>query len=382
MRRRSVHGVLMRLCLLVALGLGLFWAPAAHARYAHRLFYETPRTQGMGGAVVAVADDHQALFANPAGLCQITDKGYAVVNAHGEMNQDFRRVENRTDGLSDADTPESRAANNAKLSDVMGQQARLVAGNLAYYLGGQGGHGFAGAFLYQAMTEIGVVRPTSPRIQVRGDIDSVLLGSVARPLRGGKRNLFNDIAYGWWGATMKFLSRRSLDREYDARDFARLSESDLRDAQRKGATADFDAGTFWRLKNDWDTTLGLAVANIFESEIDPSIGRLRREWALGATIKPLSGPPERKRKLLLAADLWDVTGTDGTFFSRLRLGAEALLYPWLKVRGGLRGGYPTAGFTAEFREARLDVATYSDERGPRPGDREDRRYSLSFGFEF
>ncbi|RCK79781.1 MAG: hypothetical protein OZSIB_3935 [Candidatus Ozemobacter sibiricus] len=355
---------------------------AAEARYAHRLFYETPRTQGMGGAVVAVADDHQALFANPAGLCQVNDKGYAVVNAHGEMNQDFRRVKNRTDGLSDADTPESRAANNAKLSDVMGQQARLVAGNLAYYLGGRDGHGFAGAFLYQAVTEIGVIRPTSPRLQVRGDIDSVLLGSVARPITGGKRNLFNDIAHGWWGATMKFLSRRSLDREYDARDFAQLSESDLRAEQRKGATADFDAGTFWRLKNDWDTTLGLSVSNLLESEVDPSIGRLRREWAVGATIKPLSGPPERKRKLLLAADLWDIAGTDGTFFSRLRLGAEALVVPWLKVRTGVRGGYPTAGFTAEFREARLDFATYSEELGPRPGDREDRRYSLSFGFEF
>jgi len=352
----------------------------AHAGYAHRLIYETPRTQGMGGTSIAIADDHQSLFSNPAGLAQIRDKGYAIVNANGEINQDFRRVKNRTDGLSDKNTPETRATNNAKLTDVMGQHARTVLGNLAYYIGGQG---FAGAFLYQTVSEIQVIRPTSPRIRTIGDIDSVLMGSLSRPITGGKKNVFNDIADGWWGATVKFLSRRSIDHEFFARDFAGISENDLRKFQRKGANVDFDAGTFWRLKNDWDTTLGLYAENIFETEIDPSIGRLKRQFSVGAAIRPLEGPPERKRKLVLAADLWDITDAgSGTIFSRLRFGAEAFIRPWLSIRTGLRGGYPSAGFTAAFREARLDFATYSDEIGPRPGDREDRRYSVSFGFEF
>ncbi len=155
----------------------------------------------------------------------------------------------------------------------------------------------------------------------------------------------------------------------------------MRADQRKGACLDFDAGTFWRLKNDWDTTLGLQAENLFETEVDPTIGKLRRQVAAGVAIRPLSGPPERKRKLLLTGDLWDLT-EGGSFFSKLRLGAEAVIRPWLSIRGGLRGGYLTAGATADFHEARLDFATYSDELGPRPGDREDRRYSLSFGFEF
>lgn len=349
----------------------------AFAGQAHPLEYETPRSQGMGGAFVAVADDQQALFSNPAGLGQITDKSYAILDATGEINQDMRRVENKTSGLSDADTPEARAENNRMLSEVMGQQSRIVASNLAYYLGSTG---FGAGFLYQSVAQIGVVRPTSPRIQAKADIDSLLVGAIARPIPGS-RIVFGDSSTGYWGLGMKFISRRTLDREYDARDFASLSEDDLRNDALKGAALDLDGGVLYRLSNPWNQSIGLSVRNVFESEIDARIGRLPRRVDIGTAIRPLTGTTERSRKLLLAADLADVT-SDGTFFSKLRLGMEARMRTWLTVRGGLRGGYLSAGATAKFREARFDFATYSEELGPRPGDREDRRYSLSLAVDF
>ncbi len=348
----------------------------AFAGQAHPLTYETPRSQGMGGAFVAVADDQQALFSNPAGLGQITDKSYAVLDATAEINQDMRRVEDKTDGLSDADTPEARASNNRVLSDVMGQQSRLVASNLAYYLGSTG---FGAGFLYQTIAQIGIERPTNPRIRAKADVDAVLTGAVARPI--GSRVVFGDSATGHWGLGMKFLSRRSLDREYDARDFAALSEDDLRNDALKGAAFDLDGGVLYKLANPWNQTVGLSVSNVFESEIDSRIGRLPRRVDVGTAIRPLSGSPERSRKLLLAADLADIT-SDGTLFSKLRLGMEARMRTWLTLRGGLRGGYLSAGATAKFREARFEFATYSEELGERPGDREDRRYSVSMAVDF
>lgn len=362
---------------LAALSLALLAATPLPAKQAHPLVYETPRQHGMGGAFTAVADDQQALFSNPAGLGQITDKSYAVLDATGEINQDLRRVENKTNGLSDADTPEARAANNRLLSDVMGQQARTVASNLAYYLGGTG---FGAGFLYQTVAQIGVERPTNPAIRAKGDIDSVLVGAIARPIPGN-RIVFGDAATGHWGLGMKFLSRRSIDRSYDARDFATLSEDDLRDDARKGAAFDLDGGVLYRLSNAWNQSIGLSVSNLFESEVDPSIGRLPRRVDIGTAVRPLTGSSSRTRKLLLAADLADVT-SDGTFFSKLRLGLETLPRPWLTLRGGVRGGYLSAGATATFREARIEFATYSEELGPRPGDREDRRYSLSLAINF
>jgi len=351
-------------------------AGSALAGQAHPLTYETPRSQGMGGAFVAVADDQQALFSNPAGLSQITDKSYAVLDATAEINQDMRRVENKADGLSDADTSEARAANNRVLSEIMGQQSRLVASNLAYYLGSTG---FGTGFLYQTIAQVGVERPTNPRIRAKADVDSVLVGAIARPI--GNRVVFGDAATGHWGLGMKFISRRTLDREYDARDFATLSEDDLRNDSLKGAALDIDGGVLYKLANPWNQTVGFSVSNVFESEIDARIGRLPRRVDVGTAIRPLSGSPERSRKLLLAADLADIT-SDGTLFSKLRLGMEARMRTWLTLRGGLRGGYLSAGATAKFREARFEFATYSEELGERPGDREDRRYSVSMAVDF
>ena len=370
-RRNSLFVVLCTVFIFMA-------PPACMARYAHLLTYETPRTQAMGGASVAVADDQQSLYTNPAGLALIQDKGYAIANVLGEANQDFRRVTNKIESLSDKDTPTSRAGNNRLLAGVMGQHARIVLSNLAYYIGAAG---FGVSFLYQAVTEVSVNRPTNPRIHAKGDVDSVLTGSIARPIHYA-RNVLRDQAFGYWGATLKFLSRRSIDREFDARDFAALSEDDLRDNQFKGSTADMDAGMLWKLNNNpWNPVLGMYIGNIFETEVDPTIGRLRRQFGVGASFRPLSGPDERNRKLLLAADYWDQTG-DGAWMSNFRLGMEVKLRSWLKVQVGLRGGYMCTGFSADFGEGRIDFATYSEERGSRPGDLEDRRYSLSLGFEF
>jgi len=374
-RARHIRGTVTAAGILFLMAIA--FPGSVFAGEAHPLTYETPRSQGMGGAFVAIADDHQALFSNPAGLGQVTDKSYALLDATIEMNQDLRRVENKTDGLSDKDTPESRAANNRLLSDVMGQQARTAASNLAYYLGGTG---FGTGFLYQTIGQIGIERPTNPRIHAKADIDSVLVGAIARPIPGNKI-VFGDSAAGFWGLGMKFISRRTLDREYDARDFASLSESDLRDDALKGSTLDLDGGVLYKLSNPWNQSVGLSVSNVFESEIDPRIGRLPRRIDIGTAIRPLTGSTARSRKLVLAADFADVIN-DGTLFSKLRLGMEAAIRNWLTLRGGVRGGYLSAGATAKFREAKIEFATYSEETGSRPGDHEDRRYSLSLAIEF
>ena len=332
----------------------------------------------MGGVCVGLSDDYQALYSNPAGLAQVTDKEFAVIQAEGEINRDFRKVDDATDGLSDVNTPAARAANNAILTDVMGLRARMSASNLAYYLGGTG---FGVGFLYQGLAETAVVRPTNPRLRAHGVVDAVLSGSMARRVPG-VRNLFADQADGWWGASVKFLSRRWVDREYDSRDFAGLSESDLKAGERRGETFDFDAGTHWELKNNpWNPRLGMLVRNVFETEIDPVIGHMKREWALGCSVRPLTGPEERREKLVLAADIWNPQDGGG-FMSHLRLGGEAWVRPWLALRGGVRGGYLSAGCSADFEVVRLDFSTYGEETGARPGDREDRRYSLSLGIEF
>ncbi|MBF0543708.1 MAG: hypothetical protein HQM08_04710 [Candidatus Riflebacteria bacterium] len=347
------------------------------AIYSYSLDYETSRTKAMGGASIGLSNDYQALFSNPAGLGWINDKSYGIIQAEGEVNSDWQKVSNKLNELSSKDTPWDRSKNDQILNEISGKIGRVGFSNLAYYLGAAN---FGVGFLCQGLTDFEVVNPVTPKIRAFESLDSVLTGSIARPFRKNE-NLFSADAVGWWGGTMKFLSRRTADEQYFARDFAGLSKSDMRNNEKGGATLDFDAGTMWYLKSPWRSNLGLLVKNILESEIDPVVGKLRREWGLGVSINPLEGPPGRNKKLTLAADYW-YDNPDSSVFSRFRFGGEAQVNRWLVLRAGIRGGYLSGGFGADFKTVKLDFSTYSEEIGIRPGDKEDRRYTLGLGVEF
>jgi hypothetical protein len=362
----------------VRLILGLLLFPVSGWAFeAYPLMYETIRTRGMGGAMTAVGDDEQTLYANPAALGARERKAYAILDLAAEYNSDAKKVKDETDRLLSADTPESRSFNNNVLSRVMGKRSRAQVSNLGYYLGKDG---FGAGILYQNLVEVGAIRPTNPKVQSLVVSDTVLSGSFARPV-GGINTAFSDKAKGWWGGSVKVFTRSYARREFDARDFATLSESALFNNRYNGVTGDLDFSTFWKLENPWNQTVGLTVGNLLHNQIDPNIGELRPWVSVGTAIRPLSGPPERRKKLLLAADLWDVS-RDVSVGSKVRLGIEAIPRPWLILRGGLRGGYLTGGFTTSFRLIQFDFATYSEELGSRPGNHEDRRYSASLSAVF
>ncbi|MBF0408113.1 MAG: hypothetical protein HQM10_12200 [Candidatus Riflebacteria bacterium] len=367
-----------RACNLLLVLLVLLFSRASYAvQYSRSIDYETSQTRAMGGVSIALANDRQVLFSNPAGLGPINDKEYSIVQLESEINDNWQRMSTKVGELSDKETPWERAKNNNILNQIVGEHGRIALSNLSYYLGAEN---FGAAFLYQGITDFEVVNPVTPKVRASGSIDSVLTGSVARPVNRPER-LFNSDASGWWGAAMKVLSRRTFDETYYARDFAGLSESDMRKNERGGTTLDFDFGALWLLKAPWRTNFGFVVKNIFENEIDPGIGKLRREWGFGASINPLDGSAARYKKLTLAADYWHLQ-EKSDWFSRLRAGAEAWVRPWLALRCGIRGGYFSGGIGADFKTVRIDLSTYGEELGLRAGDKEDRRYTLALGIEF
>ncbi len=355
----------------------ILFPSVSYAFESYPLFYENTRSKGMGGATVALSDDEQALYSNPAALAIRKRKNYAFVSLTGEINQDFRRVKDETDRLSDKDTPEGRAFNNDVLNRTMGTQARLLLSNFAYYLGASG---FGVGFLSQSLGEISVIRPTNPRVKNLQVFDSVLSGSFSRPV-SGKSIVLSDKSNGWWGFTAKVVTRNYINHDFDARDFAGLSENALKANKFNGVTGDIDFGTFWALDNKYWQTLGLTVGNIFENNLDDNVGHLNRWLAFGTSIHPLSGPQERQEKLLFAADYWSMD-EGGSFLSNIRIGLEGKPYDWLALRMGVRGGYISAGLTTTFRLLQLDYATYSEELGPRPGSLEDRRHTVSISAVF
>ena len=354
---------------------GLLTTPALG--YDRPLTFETSRSHGMGGTSVAIADDQQALFCNPAGLGMRTTSAFSVLSATGDRSEDYDRVSDRIDRLSDADTAASRAANFSNLTQIMGKTGYQSWSTMAYYLGSTG---FGVAGYYREAENFSVENPSSPLIKSRVDKDAVLTGSFARGY-GESQILFKDRATGWWGGSMKFVSRKTADHTYYARDFAALTPEALRDTEKTGVALDFDLGALWQLNNPWKTTFGMFAGNLLSSDFSEEAGNLKRQFAVGASIRPLTGPAERNEKLLLAADYWE-TGEDSAGLAKLRLGMQLRLTRHLHLLAGLRGGYPTGGIAFAWHDLKIQAASYGEEIGQRPGEREDRRTSVSANLEF
>lgn len=339
--------------------------------------YESSRTLAMGGACVAIADDHQAMFSNPAGLALNKKSAYSLLNATAVRNDDYDHVSSNIDKLNDNDTPAGRANNFNSLMSIMGETGYQAWSAMAYYLGSTG----FGVNVYHRQSELfAVENPASPRVTSNIYQDTVLSGSIARDF-GEAQVLFKDRATGWWGATMKFATRKTGEHHFFARDFAALTPEILKDADRTGMALDFDLGALWQLNNPWQTSIGMFVGNILSSDYSEEAGTMKRQFAIGTSIKPLTGPPERNEKLLLAADYWE-TGDDRTALTKIRLGMQIRLSSYLQLLAGLRGGYPTAGLAVSWHDLRVQVSTYGEELGQRPGEREDRRTAVTFNLEF
>ena len=341
------------------------------------LSYETSRSLGMGGTSVAIADDQQALFCNPAGLGKRINSAYSLLSATVDRSEDYDNLNDRIDRLSNADTPATRSTNFNNLMSAMGQTGYQSWSSMGYYLGSTG---FGVAALYRESENFSVENPSSPLVKSRIDKDTVFSGSLARGYNESQI-LFKDRATGWWGGTLKIASRKTADHVFYARDFAALTPEALKDTERTGVAMDFDLGALWQLNNPWQTTFGIFAANLLGSDFSEEAGSLKRQFAVGVSLKPLTGPAERNEKLLLAADYWE-TGEDPAGLAKLRLGMQIRLSRHLQLLAGLRGGYPTGGLAFAWHDVKIQAATYGEEIGQRPGDREDRRTSVSANLEF
>ncbi|GAB4269267.1 MAG: hypothetical protein Kow0029_05220 [Candidatus Rifleibacteriota bacterium] len=350
----------------------------AHSSFsATPVIYETTRALAMGGTCVAIADDQQALFCNPAGLGMQTKSSYSIFDPFFERNRDFDKVDSHIAALSNSDTAGSRNSNYDNLIKIIGKHGWQAFSNLAYYLGGTG---FGMGVYYRESESYSVKNPVNPVVKSRVEKDALVSGSIARSFFENQ-HLFNDRAIGWWGATMKFASRRAADKSFYARDFSLLNEKVLKDTDRSGATMDFDLGAIWQLNNSWQPTIGVFAGNILSSEFSADIGTLKRQFAFGASFRPLTGPPERNEKLLLAVDYWE-TGDDRSALTKLRMGAEFKLSRHFFLQTGIRSGYFSVGASIKWNDWRFQAATYSEELGQNPGDNEDRRYALSAAWQF
>ncbi len=352
----------------------VFISPQIVSAERYQGFHRGVRPLGMGGAFTAVADDHNSIYYNPAGLAQARSFGLGLLDPYIAVSEDSLDL---IEDFEDADTDDTAEVNNL-LRKYVGQTNNIrIAAD--FYTGFKvKDYGVMISAIGQTDTNISVQNPVWPEAHIKSIVDyGVLVGTgVKVPMVKGLKV----------GAALKVINRESLDAVYTALDIADEDEDfadKIEDDMDSGTGVSMDIGVIYSVDVIPFTglNLGLTGQNIPEMNFGSAVDR-KTQFNVGAAFKQKIGIIE----LTEAIDYMDITDNltnDNSMEKKLHLGVEAKI-PVLSVRAGLSQGYYTAGATVNLWVFRLDVATFGEEIGVYAGQKEDRQYAgqLSMGWSW
>lgn len=345
----------------------------------------------MGDAFVAVANDYNAIFYNPAGLARRDD---------GEMNL---FIDLGASSSFPTITKDIQEAQKTTGTDADKQQAMLDAIEKNY-----------GKTLGLRLTPLSgiVVRPNWGVAIIPADL--TLEGTLHRsvgPSIDTTVYLDSTVAFGYgddfrgiqsgrlsWGVTGKLINRAYFSKAISFLELA--SDSNLVKISdfQEGFGVDADIGFlytpmlpsegFWSLLRLTKPSFGLVVRNIAETKFSNSMKLVNKESA---------GAPEQMYRVIDIGTRWeypsfwlfggrgvmdfrDIMHPAVNFRKSLHLGFEFdwTVASWWKgaYRVGLNQGYFTGGLSAMFTLFNLDAVTYGENVGTYSKPEENRMYSV------
>jgi len=345
------------------------------------------RTMAMGGAFIAMSEGYQSLYGNPASFADsmgeftllsltpwvyvkpTTDNIKMVTGMVGSLSDD---PENMAALIGPLDTLITKNGFGTGVSAGMGWVGKglglgVVGGGEAF-LGGRTLLGAKGTVDGQISGIIGIGVPInigSLRLQVGGDVHpylrmtgDILATDVLGSVMGGGEEfdplaLEVDLGFGLavdLGASLDFGPMLSVGLA-------------VRDISTKLNFVREDLGT---------VIDALSNGNLPETG-DPLEYQPTPNITLGASLSPM---PVALRKLLdvtVTAEIQDpirVIEENSSLWNLLHVGAEAdLLGGFLSARAGLNKGWISIGAGVDLIIFELNVALFTEEMGPRPGDR-------------
>lgn len=324
---------------------------------------ELPGTRplGMGNAFVAVADDRNALYYNPAGLARLDRMHVSALGARAAVDDDLMDVLNFVQDHEEQFT-NFDAVDSQFLDELAEYDDRWVAADANAYMDltrpgfGIGGYGTA---RIQVKADRGVYEP-----RIYENAISDIVGTVGGALPLGRFDLSA-------GATVKAIWRRQSAHVITAREAADFDYDqivDELDAAEPGFSMDF--GTLWA-PGGGTWSAGAVVRDgwgwIGGERIDSSVD-------VGGAWSPIHRKSGFLRGVVVAADLLELD-EGGAFGKRVSLGAEARL-PVFAVRAGAHQGYGTVGASVGLTGLHVDYAYWGRELGELPGAESQFLHSL------
>lgn len=332
----------------------------------------------MGNAYVAVADDYNALFYNPAGLARLE-------SWHGELiNPSFGIAHATYETISDFS---KLAASNSSGVDATLTAFEAMAGKSQWINLGLTPHLVFPGFGLGVGLDVGGSLLVH-RSNVSADLDIGVDAIV--PIAFAKNFLEDRLSLG---LTVKGVFKQGIEREFSLADITAFSKKTtdssgklLQDYFVGGKGIGVDFGLLFTPVKVGEPTLGITVADIgATSYTEANVGTLEfgtprpREPALNAGIsfKPIK---TGGYYVLTSMDVHAIN-QPMHFSKKLNFGAEWGLSRVLKLQAGLHQGSLSGGFQLDAWILVMRFATYTEQVGRVAGESAEsssRRYVAQF----
>lgn len=348
-----------KLALLCLLPASSVFAEAAE----HQRLYRSPYYLGRGDTGIATAEDHEAIFYNPAGIAlgKGVYKRTVLLSPHADYSLATRDLYRKLA----LEKTESTTA----LKEAVGRNQHLGIGNLTA--------------LVMRRAALGIVTTTNIDLLVTKSKDNNALETL-QTRASMNQGLTFSLAESFWdqslmvGFTGKYLVARgdgAIDVSViDAQDVSKLQDDE--NFLKVGSGAGGDFGLMLRSKTGMEPAFGLQIENVGGTVLIPQVegaeGQVLEQTVnLGLSVKPGT----KFSKVQLHFDYRDITNTHGTNpFKKAHIGTEISLKQMIGFTAGLHQGYPTGGLYLNLYFVRFDLGFYTQEMGERAGDRPDTRF--------
>ncbi len=356
MRRSKVNKVLGSSFLLLSLASG-----SAHAdQLSFDTLYRSPHYLGRGDTGVAVADDFEAIFYNPAGLA--TGKG--IYKQTVLISPSFEASTQTKDLARQVFVEEEN--NNETFRNYIGKNIHFGLKNVS-------------ALVFRRAA-LGALVTTDSNVLVSKSVAERGVESVQADLAVNRVVTFS-IADKFWndrvqvGSTVKYIMRNEARVSTSALEAANIADqlqADKAGVDRRGFGVDL--GLIYNTKSPWSFGLHMENAGttaLKATENDESSRRLPQIVTIGTVYEMKA----KMDSLRLLADFRDLAGsTETSTVKRLHFGTEMTVARIIGLNAGLNQGYPTAGIYLNLYFARVDFGTYTQEIGEKAGLRPDQRF--------
>ncbi len=344
-------------------GIGLLSGIADAAEITRE--YRSARYLGMGDAGISLAEGHDALFYNPAGIAGVKEliNEVVLVSPQLEASTNARDLYNQ---ISD-----NKSAI-AILRSIEGDHQHVALQN---YTG-----------LVFRRSAIGVYQRAQTGLFLGTDpVKGMLVASADVLARAGVHSAFWQ---SFWnnsllvGLNLKFAQKNEGSINVDAL----TAEEQLKDISpstalskyvRRGNGVGADLGLLYALNDKSQTRFGLVLRNM---------GDMKYRWSIpGTAVGPAPDkqtldlgfsivPQTKKSSASLAVDFRDALNANNESpYKRIHLGARLSFKGVLGFTAGLSQGYPTYGAFLNAKILRAEAGTYSEEIGTNPGDMRSKR---------